>query len=70
MEKCEKCEMVEGNCYLHVNVLCILVAVAQEHDLRQLIYHKLRNGITINRKFCTFNITKLELRFKPYHGGS
>ena len=30
-------EMVEGNCYLHVNVLRIIVAVSQEHDLHQLI---------------------------------
>jgi len=33
-------EMVEGNCYLHLNVLCIIVVVAQEHDLI-MVRHKI-----------------------------
>lgn len=32
-------KMVEGNCYLHLNVLCIIVVVAQEHDLI-MVRHK------------------------------
>jgi len=32
-------EMVEGNCYLHVNVLRIIVAVSQEHYLI-MVRHK------------------------------
>ena len=37
-------EMVVGNCYLHVNVLCITVAMAQKHDLQQLISQKMNRA--------------------------